>query len=437
MESTFFENEILLLGILLVFGYLGSLVLKKFRIPHIVTFLLTGFLLANTILKDQNAAVVLEDWFIIAENLALGLIGFKIGTELKFSMLRKNPKFIVVVLFAEVTVTFAVITTIVFLIWQDFLLAIIMGGLGTATAPMATVEILRKLKAKGPLTQRVQWILAFDDFIAVTIVEAILVYVSVSLGGSHGFSAFFEGLFQELILAIIVGFVIGNILDLIIERIVDDIERMEVTLAIIVVSIGLALFIHTSVIVVAMMIGVVVTNKKGDNFEKAQDLLEYIMSPIIMIFFVLVGAQITISDLSPFPWLVVVYVITRTFGKLSGSYLGTKAACKTPVIQKNLGLGLLAQGGVSLGLAAIAGDVLARAGYAELGHTIISAIVLSTLATVTLGSIGTTFAVRRAGEENKLIDYERPLHYHEGEEELRAVSLGKDLDVPPEENREE
>ena len=419
MESTFFENEILLLGILLAFGYLGSLVLKKFRIPHIVTFLLTGFLLANTILKDQNAAVVLEDWFIIAENLALGLIGFKIGTELKFSMLRKNPKFITVVLFAEVTITFAVITTVVFLIWQDFLLAIIMGGLGTATAPMATVEILRKLKAKGPLTQRVQWILAFDDFIAVAIVEAILVYVSVSLGGSLDFAGFVEGLFQELILAIIVGFVIGNILDLIIERLKDDIETMEVTLGVIVVSIGFALFIHTSVIVVAMMIGVVATNRKGDNFEKAQDLLETLMSPVIMVFFVLVGAQITIEDLSPFPWLVVVYVITRTIGKLGGSYLGTKAACKTPVIQKNLGFGLLAQGGVSLGLAAIAGDILTQAGYAELGHTIISAIVLSTLATVTLGSIGTTFAVRRAGEENKLIDYQRPHHYHEGEEELR------------------
>ncbi len=334
-------------------------------------------------------------------------------------MLRKNPKFITVVLFAEVTITFAVITTVVFLIWQNFLLAIIMGGLGTATAPMATVEILRKLKAKGPLTQRVQWILAFDDFIAVAIVEAILVYVSVSLGGSLDFAGFVEGLFQELILAIIVGFVIGNILDLIIERLKDDIETMEVTLGVIVVSIGFALYIHTSVIVVAMMIGVVATNRKGDNFEKAQDLLETLMSPVIMVFFVLVGAQITIEDLSPFPWLVVVYVITRTIGKLGGSYLGTKAACKTPVIQKNLGFGLLAQGGVSLGLVAIAGDILTQAGYAELGHTIISAIVLSTLATVTLGSIGTTFAVRRAGEENKLIDYQRPHHYHEGEEELR------------------
>ena len=429
MESTFFENEILLLGILLAFGYLGSLLLKKIRIPHIVTFLLTGFLLANTILKDQNVAVQLHDWFIIAENLALGLIGFKIGTELKFSMLKKNPKFIVVVLFAEVTVTFVVITTIVFLIWQDFLLAIIMGGLGTATAPSATVEILRKLKAKGPLTQRVQWILAFDDFIAVTVVEMILVFVSVSLGGSHNFADFLTRLFQELILAMIIGFLIGNILDLIIERLEDDIESMEVTLGVIVVSIGLALFLHTSVIVVAMMIGVVTSNRKGDNFEKAKDLLEYIMSPVIMIFFVLVGAQITLGDFTPFPWLAVVYVISRSIGKIGGSFLGTKVACKTPAIQKNLGLGLLAQGGVSLGLVAIAGDILSDAGYVGLGHIIVSAIIISTLATVTLGSIGTTFAVRRAGEENKLVDYHRPHHYHEGEEELRNVSIGDDLDV--------
>ena len=411
MEFDLFENSILMLGLFLTLGYLLSLLLKKAKIPHIITFLLAGFLIANTLLRDHDTAILLGEWYHISENLALGLIGFKIGTELKFSMLKKNPKFIIVVLFAEVTMTFAVITGIIYLIWGDLLMAIILGGLGTATAPAATVEVLRKLKAKGPLTQRIQWILAFDDFVAVTIVEMILVYVTVTIGGTFNALTFFQDLFSELGVSIILGFAIGNALDMIIERMHDDIEMMELTIGVIVAAIGVAILLHTSVIVTTMMIGAVATNKSGHNYERVQDLLTYIMSPVIMIFFVLVGSKISLSDFNPFPWLALVYLLTRTLGKLGGSFIGTKVACKTPAIQKNLGFGLLAQGGVALGLVAIAADILAEAGHIELAQLILSTLIISTIGSEALGAVGTTFAVKRAGEDNKLDEIERETHF--------------------------
>lgn len=401
MSHYLLDEPILLLGVFLTLGYLASLYFKQYRVPHIVIYLLTGFLVANTILQESIIEDELDQWYFFVETLALGLIGFKIGTELKFDLIKKHPRFIIIVLLAEAGGAFLIVFFTVLAFNGDMLIAIMLAGLATATAPAATVEILRKKKAAGPLTTRIQWILAFDDVIAILIVESILVYLEAFYGSSVTVLHIFEGFIQEIGYAVILGVIVGYALDEIIERMDDELEMMELSFAVLILVMGIAHYVDTSVISACMVVGIVSTNRLGDNYARMSDLMEVVMSPIIMLFFVLVGARITFDDFSPFPWLAIVYLLARTGGKLFGAFSGTKYVGSERVLQNNLGLGLLAQGGVTIGLVALANDILVEAGESELGHTLITTLIISTIFSVILGSFGTTIAVNRSGEAGK------------------------------------
>jgi Kef-type K+ transport system membrane component KefB len=391
----------LLLGIFLSAGYLASLFFKQLNVPHIVVYLVTGFFISNTLLTNVVVKEELDEWYHLVETLALGLIGFKIGTEIKFNLIKEHPKFIIIVLLAEAGGAFVVVFFAVLAFDGSFLVAFILAGLATATAPAATIEILRKKKAAGPLTTRIQWILAFDDVIAIMVVEAILVYLEVSLGGTATVFSFFEGFIQEVGIAILLGLVVGYVMDEIVERMDDELEMMELSLAILIFVMGAAHLLETSVITACMVVGVVATNRLGDNYARMSDLLEVVMSPIVMLFFVLVGARITFDDFTPIPLLAFVYLLARTVGKIGGAFGGTTYMGSEPVLKKNLGLGLLAQGGVALGLVAIANDILIAGGEPDLGNKLITAVVISTIFSEALGSITTTLAVNRSGEAGK------------------------------------
>jgi len=362
---------------------------------------MVGFTAANTIFDKINVYEELEPWYKITETLALGLIGFKIGTELKIRLLSQESRFITIVLLGEAGGAFSVVFVTIFAYTQDFILAMLLGGIAMATAPAATVEVLRKLRAKGEFTTKIQWILAFDDVIAVVAVEALLVVVIVTLGGGFTISSFMFGIFQEIGLALLVGLIAGVILNMIVERMEDELEMMELTLGILIFIMGLAAFLETSVILTTMVVGGVVTNLGGDNYEKAGDLLEVIMSPIIMLFFILVGARVTFGDFNPFPIVAIGYLIARSVGVLGGTYLGAKRVDIPEKMKKSLGMGLLAQGGVALGLMTVADEVLTEAGKPEIGALIISTIIISTIFSEAIGAIGTELAVKYNGEDGK------------------------------------
>lgn len=396
------EEQILLIGVFLISGYATSIFLDKYGIPHVVSYILTGFLISNSFLTNLNLSEDLEFWFILFENLALGFIGYKIGTELKIEYLRKESKLITMLLIGEAGGAFLVVFWAIFLVWGNFLLAILLGGLATATAPAATVEVIRKLKAKGTLTTKMQWLLAFDDVLAVIIVEGILVYLIVNFGGALTFTNYFINLGREIGLAIVIGIMIGLIVNGFLERVIQtDSQATQITLVFILLTIGIAIFIYTSVILSTMVMGTTVANLDGHQYKRSDRSMDVLIHPVIMMFFILIGARVSFADFSPFPWLAIIYLISRTTGVIVGTYLGAISSNVEEKIKNNLGFGLLAQGGVALGLASIANEILSEAGESELGKLVLTTIVISTIFSELLGSYGTKFAITRAGEVNK------------------------------------
>lgn len=402
MVTIFLDEPVFLLVIFFLSGYAISIFLDKYGVPHVVSYILTGFFITNSLLRNINVTEDLEGWFILFENLALGFIGYKIGIELKIKLLRKETKLLTLLLIGEAGGAFIVVFGAIYLLWSNLLLAILLGGLATATAPAATVEVIRKLKSKGSLTTRIQWLLAFDDVLAVIIVEGILVYLAVSFGGTLTLTYYFINLGREIGLAIVIGIMIGLILNGLLELVVQtNIRATQLTLVFLFLNIGIAFLLHTSVILSTIVVGITVTNLEGDQYERSEHLMGILMSPMIMMFFILVGAKVSFSDFSPFPMLAIIYLIARTTGVIIGTYLGALSSKVEDKIKNNLGFSLLAQGGVALGLASIANDILSAAGEHEFGKLIVTTIVISTIFSEILGSYGTKFALMRAGEVNK------------------------------------
>lgn len=405
MDNVLIEQPLLIIGGILGIGYFFARVFKIFRFPNVITYIIVGFFLSNFVVKDMIDPETLKFWFTISEELALGLIGFEIGTELKLSKLKENPKMLSIILFAEVIGAFVLIFVLIFTFSQNFLLAFVLGGIGTATAPAATIEIIRRARATGEVTTMLQWVLAFDDVIAVVFVEGILAYLLTLVHGGFSIGGYFVELMHELGYALLLGLAIGFVLDYFIENYIsDELEMMEFTLGFIVAGIGIAVYLHTSVITTTMVMGAIATNMGGDNYATVKDLLEFTMSPVIAIFFVLVGAQVFLSDFFPFPWLAFLYLIGRTVGKISGSFFGAHQAGTSDTMKQNLGLGLLAQGGVALGLVSEAQRILSESTDSELidlGHLLVSTVIISTIFSEALGSVGTLFGLKRADEVGK------------------------------------
>ncbi len=384
----------------MLIGTVGALLFEKIGVPHIVVYLLSGLIIGNTVFYGVNLDVRIHTWFIFIENVALGLIGFKIGTELKLKKLFKERKTVLVLLFAETIGTFFIVFFVTILVSQDYLLAVILAGLATATAPAATVEIFRKFKSEGPLTRLAQWILALDDIVAVFVIETVLVFLALELGHDISPLGFVIGIIHEIGFALVLGLGAGLFLEVIIERMDEEIPMMELTLALLLASMGVAFYLQTSIITTTMMIGVTTTNLGGDNYERARDKLEILMSPILLLFFTLVGMRVSIDNLLTFPLLALLYLIARTVGKVGGFKIGGKFVDLQLPVKKNIGYSFLAQGGVALGLATIISQKLIDANMGALGIEIEDIIILTTLVSEFLGSFGAKFAITQAGEIN-------------------------------------
>jgi len=425
---------IFFLGISLVLGYGSSMLLKHYGIPNVLIYIIVGFLVGNLLVPEVQSTESFKYWFKFVETLALGLIGYQIGTEMKLKLLKKNSRVITFLTLFQVIITFLVVFIAAYYFIGDILLALIFGGLATATAPAATMEIIRKFKAKGPLTSHLQWVLAFDDMLAVLIVEGILAYATISLLGSGVTIIGFVGeIAREILLAVFLGAVVGYLVDVIIEKIDDRMEMMEITLGALIFLMGAALFLHTSVILAAMTVGALTVNREGDNYKRASELLEILMSPILIVFFVLVGSELRFNSFTPLPWFALIYFIVRAAGKIYGTRIGAELSKANTTVKQNLGMGMVPQGGVALGLMAVAADLMIEAGLPDFAQLLISTIVISTVFSEGIGSFLSMYGLKRAGELNKFtgLDHGDGIngsHQDESHDTLQGTSISSDIE---------
>ncbi|MFX0107185.1 MAG: cation:proton antiporter [Candidatus Hodarchaeota archaeon] len=401
MQSSFNPATLLLIGTALVLAFIGAKVMKRFGIPQILGFMLAGLFLGVTGILDPGTRTSL---FPLVD-LALGLIGYNIGLELRKDVFSGQTRRMSIILISESILTFGLVTMLAYFVIRQLHIAIVFGALASATDPASTVMVIWERKCKGNLTDTLMFVLAMDDVIAILLANisisiAVLYYStpgSITLMGALLTSAY------EIFASSIAGGVSGAAMAYFINRESDRRELLELELGVIILLVGLMSYLHLSSILACMVFGFIVGNYVSSEKDPVSHTLNIVMTPIVMIFFVIVGASIDLSVIMQVSvlMLALLYVGGRTFAKYFGAYGGAKITDTPPLTSRYLGLCLMSQAGVAVGLSLVVELNLISIGTADAvfyGTLILNVIVLTTMILQVFGPIAASEGLRRAGE---------------------------------------
>ncbi len=407
-----------MLGVGLVGGLLGGWLIKKIRLPQIVGYLAVGLLIGASGLHliSEKDAVDLEPMTFFA----LAVIGLLVGGELKLEEFRKYGKQFVSIMLAEGLTAFVLIGLgtglIVWAVSHSLVMGavagIVLGAIGAASDPPCTITVLWEYRTAGPLTSTLTAIVALDDALAL-----ILYALGTSLarllakGGSGSVLGSVGTALGELGLAVVLAAVLAGVLMLVVFRVRESHVAVAVALGVALVLVVAAQAMETDVILVAMICGFIVRNASGDKCESLFAMLRQVALPIMVLFFVLVGAQLEVTSVPL--WLVglvVVYIIVRAVGKMIGAYAGGALSNSTASVKRYTGMALQTQGAVAVGLSIMAvhrlGDVPWTAGGLGLGQIIIFCATASTLIVDIIGPPLVKLATSLGGEVGRNVTEE-------------------------------
>ncbi len=390
---------LLLLGLAILLGLGGGKSGKKLGSPLVVGYILIGVILGASVLGMFQPDLV--DKLDVINYIALALIGFDIGGELSLDVLKKLGKSVGCITLLESFGAFAWVTLAVLLLTRKLYIALIFGALACATAPAATVDVLREYKTAGPLTSTVFAVVALDDAIAIIIYGFASAFAKMSISGYEqiSFITIMSTPLMEIGGAILLGIIMGVMLGYVTRQTHDRNELLILSLGGILICTGLANMFHFSLILANMAMGMTLINLPFTD-KRTFDVMSSISPPIYILFFVLIGARLRIDLLPVMGVLGLTYILFRTTGKSIGSFLGARVSGAEEVVAKYLGFCLFSQAGVAIGLAIQAWHEFQAYGVEgyQLGLLAVNVIAATTLIFQVIGPILTKLAVVRAGE---------------------------------------
>ncbi|MCD4826870.1 MAG: cation:proton antiporter [Acholeplasmataceae bacterium] len=345
------------LAITLLSGFIFGKLAELIKVPEITGYIVAGVLLGPSVFNIVGVDAV--NSFDVITNFVLGIIAYQIGTELWMPKVKKSGKSILTITSVQAIATAVIVFA--FIYWLDgrLWLALTLSAIATATAPAPIMVIVKKLKAKGPVTDTVIPVVGIDDMFGV-IIFGLFTSIAVATLGTESLSihtALIEPLI-EVVLSVAVGGAFGLILGAVSKFFVHKLPKKEKYIAYLVFSLSsvlLAVFIahtyHLSMILTPMLIGLVFTNFiKKEPFEIQGAALSNFSGPLIIAFFTLAGAQLSLSVLKSAGLVAVLYIVFRSIGKIGGAYLGASMAKSPKVVKNATGFCLLSQGGVEIGM---------------------------------------------------------------------------------------
>jgi len=296
----------------------------------------------------------------------------------------------------QVLMTFIVAWGFVYLLTRDLPLSIILGSLATATAPTGTIAVLRSLRAKGTLTDLTIALVGLDDVLIIIIFSVGIVGTEMLLGGEVSLSSALIYSLWEIFGGLGLGGAIGIAISYFTKKMhlsSDHILVMCVAAAIL--CWGLAEMIGVSTILTCMALGATVINCNVHVGTRSNELIDNIMTPVFVLFFAAIGMQMDFSLFHLIWPLIIVYFAGRSIGKIAGCSMGAALSKSEPKIKKYLGIAMLHQAGVAMGLAFLAAQALSEYG---LGGTIITLMTTTTIVYGLLAPLAIQYAVKKAGE---------------------------------------
>lgn len=394
---------VLLLGIIMFFGAVGGWLFQKLKIPQVVGYIVIGIFIGSSGFRILEPAVISA--MNPVSTVALSMIGFLVGGELKIETIKKYGKqFVSILIFESIVpaiIVSSVITLVVWLFTKDVILAvslgIILGAICAATAPAATTDVLVEYRTRGPLTTTIYGIVAMDDAVALILYTVASTIAGNLLGGNvASFGIQLLAIARDIFGSIAIGVACGFVLSRILKHIVNDEGRtLSFALGSLFLCTGVCEIFNFDNILAAMSLGFFMINFSRGKTKAVFNLVSKFTPPVYVLFFVLVGAKLNIWIITPFLGLLaLLYVAGRTIGKSIGSTFGAWITHAPKTVQKYLPFCLLSQAGVAIGLSIAAGNDFPD----TIGPQILLIITATTFIVQLLGPICVKMGVTKAGE---------------------------------------
>ncbi len=352
------SQVIISVAIMLIAGYTMSRLTKKLKLPNVTGYIVAGILIGPYCINVIPTKVV-EGMSFLAD-IALAFIAFSTGEFFRMSTLKKNGgKNIIITIFEALTASVVVFLVTYFALGLDLPFSIVLGALAAATAPASTMMTIRQTNSKGDFVDTLLQVVALDDVVGLVAFSVAIAVATASLAGTVTVGNVLLPVVYNVV-AFIVGGALGFLLKLLISKRSTD-NRLIIAVATIFGFCGICSFMDVSPLLGCMAMGTVYMNASNDDRLFKQ--LNYFSPPILLLFFVrsgvnfkldaLVGSAQSVGGVSLLV-IGIVYFFVRILGKYGGSFLGCLVTKKDKKVRNYLGLALIPQAGVAIGLAALA-----------------------------------------------------------------------------------
>ncbi|MGM0577726.1 MAG: cation:proton antiporter [Myxococcota bacterium] len=378
---------LLTLGAVFLLGLAADALGRHTPLPRVTLLLVAGIAVGPSAL--DLLPELSNYWFPIVANMALVMVGFLLGERLVHG-LRAHRREVLTVSVVEVIVTAIVVAAVLLLAGVPVAIALLLAGLAPATAPAATLDVLRESGARGPMVETLLGVVALDDAWGILAFGLFLAVAEAWAGADSAAQGLVYGV-GHLVGGGLVGLVLGVPAAYMTGRIRKGEPMLVEALGLVFVCGGVALWLDVSYLLAAMTLGAVVA-RLAEHHERPFHAIEEIEWPFMVLFFLLAGASLEVASIRELGVVGGAYILARAAGKILGAWTGARAASAPVETRRWLGLALMPQAGVALGLALVASQRLP-----EVGDRVLPVAIGATVVFELIGPVLSRLALRLSG----------------------------------------
>lgn len=376
------------LGGLFVIGLVVDEIGRRTRLPRVTLLILLGLLVGPVgfdVLPPQVGG-----WYEFLASVALTMVAFLLGGALSRSQLHRHGRQILIISVVVVTVTVVVVSGGLMALGVAPVLALLLSGIAVATAPAATLDVINQAGAKGEFAQTLRGIIAIDDAWGLIVFSLMLIGANMLV--DEGILITLQQGLWEVVGAFAVGAAIGFPAAFLTGRLRPGEPMQTEALAVVFLCAGVALWLKVSFLLAGIVAGMIVVNF-AKHHARAFHEIEHIEWPFMILFFFLAGASLQTHRWWDFGLIAVAFCILRTISRIVGGWMGGKLSAAPDTYNRWIGVALLPQAGVAIGMALVAGNR-----FPDLREVILTVTIGTTIVFEIFGPIATRVALDKTGE---------------------------------------
>ena len=341
----------LYVSLLLLVGLTGGWLTSKINLPSVTGYILSGLILGPSVLNIITGDVYNSLGFV--NELALGILAISVGTELHRDMIKRLGRDLTILSVANTLLSFALTTAFTYFLGLPITYALVLGALSMTVSPSGVVSMVKETRARGEMTQTLLGLVAFDNLITIIVFGIVVAFVT-SVGNTDANNlTLILSVFLDIIFAGLIGLGVGLFVAFFIRQMLPNDRLLVIIGAAILFNSGIATVLTLSPILINIVAGATITNLTNRR-GLVSEVISRMELPVFVVFLTLAGAHLDIAIFARVGLIGMAYIGGRLIGKVLGAFAASHVTSLSQKSRQNIGLSLLPQAGIAIGLATIA-----------------------------------------------------------------------------------